>query len=455
METMAQTKDFRQIFTVSTLTREIKTLIEERFPLVWISGEISNLSLPASGHAYFSLKDSNAVISGVMFRNQRRRLRFAPENGMKITGMGRLSLYEPRGSYQLIFEHLEPEGAGALQAAFEQLKKKLAQQGLFDEDRKKEIPFLPGKISIVTSPTGAVVRDIITVAKRRFPNIPLEIVPVKVQGHGADLEISRAIELINDQARSDLIILARGGGSLEDLSAFNSETLALAIFNSQLPVISAVGHETDYTIADFVADLRAPTPSAAAELALPEKRALEQRLNQLESTLVNGLYANVASLRERINELTSRLRDPKRVVDDMRFKLSDLDSRLTRQMKKKLTSSNERLDWFNHALYANSPETRVAKGRNDLNALVNRLAGSMTSILTECRGRTNGETLRLEALSPMSVLDRGYSIARKYPEKTILMDSTMTDKNETIEVILARGRLRCQVKKTYGKKEDI
>ncbi|MBI9089269.1 MAG: exodeoxyribonuclease VII large subunit [Desulfobacterium sp.] len=452
---MAQTKDFRQIFTVSTLTREIKTLIEARFPLVWISGEISNLSLPASGHAYFSLKDANAVISGVMFKNQRRRLRFAPENGMKITGMGRLSLYEPRGSYQLIFEHMEPEGAGALQAAFEQLKKKLSQQGLFDEARKKAIPFLPGKISIVTSPTGAVVRDIITVAKRRFPNIPLEILPVKVQGHGADLEISRAMALINDRAGSDLIIVARGGGSLEDLSAFNSETVAMAIFNSEIPVISAVGHETDYTIADFVADLRAPTPSAAAELALPEKRALEQRLNQLESTLVNGLYANVASLRERINGLTSRLRDPKRVVDDMRFRLADLDSRMTRQMKKQVTSWNERLDWFTHALYANSPETTIVKGRNDLNTLVTRLRGSMTSILTECRGRTNGETLRLEALSPMSVLDRGYSIARKYPEKTILMDSTMTHKNETIEVILAQGRLRCQVKETYGKKEDI
>jgi exodeoxyribonuclease VII large subunit len=452
---MAQAKDFRHIFTVSTLTREIKTLIEERFPLVWISGEISNLSLPTSGHAYFSLKDTNAVISGVMFRNQRRRLRFAPENGMKITGMGRLSLYEPRGSYQLIFEHMEPEGVGALQAAFEQLKKKLAQQGLFDEAKKKAIPFLPGKISIVTSPTGAVIRDIITVSKRRFSNIPLEILPVKVQGHGADFEISRAIELINDQARSDLIIVARGGGSLEDLSAFNSEIVAQAIFNSEIPVISAVGHETDYTIADFVADLRAPTPSAAAELALPEKRALEQRLNQLESTLINGLYGNVASLRERINELTSRLRDPKRVVDDMRLRLADLESRMNRQMEKKGFACNERLDWFTHALYANSPETRVSKGRNDLNTLVNRLTGSMTSILTECRGRTNGATQRLGALSPMSVLDRGYSITRTYPEKTILMDSTMTDKNETIEVILAQGRLRCEVKETYGEEEDI
>ncbi|MCP4117785.1 MAG: exodeoxyribonuclease VII large subunit [Desulfobacteraceae bacterium] len=452
---MAQLKDFRQIFTVSALTREIKTLIEERFPLVWISGEISNLSLPASGHAYFSLKDANAVISGVMFRNQWRRLRFRPENGMKITGMGRISLYEPRGSYQLIFEHMEPEGAGALQAAFEQLKQKLAQQGLFDEARKKAIPFLPSRISIVTSPTGAVIRDIITVAKRRFPNIPLEIVPVKVQGPGAEQEISRAVELVNGRAKSDLIIVARGGGSLEDLSAFNSEIVAMAICNSQIPVMSAVGHETDYTIADFVADLRAPTPSAAAELALPEKRALELRLNQLESTLVNGLYANVAALRERVKELTSRLRDPKRVVDDMRFRLGDLESRMSRQMEKMLTSRKERLDWFSHALYANSPETRVSKGRTDIDALLGRLTGSMASILTESRSRTNEGTLRLEALSPMSVLDRGYSITRKYPEKTILMDSTMTEKNETVEVILARGRLRCQVEETYGKEEDI
>jgi len=455
MEKMAQVKDLRQIFTVSNLTREIKTLIEERFPLVWVTGEISNFSLPASGHAYFSLKDSNAVISSVIFKNQKQRLRFMPANGMKITGMGRISLYEPRGSYQLIFEHMEPAGAGAIQAAFEQLKLKLAGQGFFDDSLKKKIPFLPCKISIVTSPTGSVIRDIINVSKRRFLNVPLEIVPVRVQGDGAELEISRAIELINERSGSDLIIVARGGGSLEDLWAFNSEKVALAIFNSVIPVISAVGHETDYTIADFVADLRAPTPSAAAELALPEKRALQLRLNELNLNLVNNIYTRLSSQKERINELTLRLKHPKRVVDDLRFKLEDLESRMTRQIKKKISSCNERVDWFTHTLYANGPEKMVSKGKKDVNSLVNILSTTINLILTKQQDKINGLTARLGALSPMAVLDRGYSITRKLPEKTIIMNSTMTNINETVEVLLARGSLQCQVKGKDGKKEDI
>ena len=409
---MAQAKNLRQIFTVSKLTKEIKFLIEERFTLVWITGEISNFSLPASGHAYFSLKDTNAVISGVIFRNQLRRLRFNPENGMKIIGMGRLSLYEPRGSYQLIFEHMEPSGAGALQAAFEQLKNKLALEGLFDDDRKKKIPFLPERISIVTSPTGAVIQDIINVSRRRFSNIPLEIVPVKVQGEGADLEIAMAIALINQRAESDLIIVARGGGSLEDLVAFNSETVARAIFDSAIPVISAVGHETDFTIADFVADVRAPTPSAAAELALPEKSALFSRLTELRAFLVRSINQRQAVIRERILELTARLKDPKRAVDDLRFKLEDLESRMAILIEKKTATCHERLDWFTHALFANSPERQVNKERENVNTRATHLLTAMTTILEGRRGRTKELTARLAALSPMGVLDRGYSITR-------------------------------------------
>lgn len=452
---MVQANNFRQIFTVSKLTREIKTLIEERFTLVWITGEISNLSLPASGHAYFSLKDANAVISGVIFRNQFRRLGFNPENGMKIIGMGRLSLYEPRGSYQLIFEHMEPSGTGALQAAFEQLKHKLALEGLFDDDRKQQLPFLPEQISIVTSPTGAVIQDIINVSRRRFPNVPLEIVPVKVQGQGADLEIATAIALINQRAASDLIIVARGGGSLEDLVAFNSETVARAVFESAIPIISAVGHETDFTITDFVADVRAPTPSAAAELALPEKSALFSRLTELRAFLVRAIGQRQTVNRERILELTARLRDPKRAVDDLRFKLEDLESRMAGLIKKKTAACHERLDWFTHALFANSPERQVKKELENVNARVTQLVTAMTMTLEERRGRTKELTARLEALSPMGVLDRGYSITRTLPEKTVLMDSTGIEINKTVEVILARGRLYCQVKKINGKEKNI
>ncbi|MBU1341798.1 MAG: exodeoxyribonuclease VII large subunit, partial [Proteobacteria bacterium] len=243
------------IYTVSKLTREIKSLLEDTYPFIWIIGEISNYSVPASGHAYFTLKDHQALINCVIFKNQKLRLKFEPENGLKIIGMARLTLYEPRGSYQLIFEHMEPEGAGSMQVAFEQLKIKLSEKGFFDAKYKKPIPFLPSAISIITSATGAAVRDIIIVAQRRFSNCHLEIIPVKVQGDGSDTQICEAIKFVNQYQRTDLIILARGGGSLEDLAAFNSEAVATVIFESNIPIITGIGHETDFTIADFVADL--------------------------------------------------------------------------------------------------------------------------------------------------------------------------------------------------------
>ncbi|MCA1787890.1 MAG: exodeoxyribonuclease VII large subunit, partial [Desulfobacteraceae bacterium] len=249
---MTETKT-GHIYSVSRLTREIKTILEDRFPFVWITGEISNYATPASGHSYFSLKDSGAVISCVMFKNQKRNLKFRLESGLKIMGLARLSLYEPRGSYQLIFEHMEPEGAGSLQKAFEQLKQKLGDEGLFDAVHKQPIPFLPRKISVITSGTGAAVHDIINIAVRRFPNCRLEIVPVSVQGDAARDEIVYAIEAVNKRRQADVIILARGGGSLEDLAAFNCEIVARAIFTSHIPVITGIGHETDFTIADFVA----------------------------------------------------------------------------------------------------------------------------------------------------------------------------------------------------------
>jgi exodeoxyribonuclease VII large subunit len=350
---------------------------------------------------------------------------------------------------------MEPSGAGALQAAFEQLKHKLALEGLFDDDRKQRLPFLPERISIVTSPTGAVIQDIINVSRRRFSSIPLEIVPVKVQGEGADLEIAAAIALVNQRADSDLIIVARGGGSLEDLVAFNSETVARAIFDSAIPIISAVGHETDFTIADFVADVRAPTPSAAAELALPEKSALFSRLTELKAFLLRAIGQRQTVNRERILELTARLKDPKRSVDDLRFKLEDLESRMAGLVGKKAAACRERFDWFTHALFANSPERQVKTERENVENRVTHLVTAMTQTLGERRGRTNELTARLAALSPMGVLDRGYSITRTHPEKNVLMDSTGIEIDRTVEVILARGRLYCQVKEINGKEKNI
>jgi len=263
--------DQHRVYTVSELTDKIKALLEESFPFIWIVGEISNFRTPLSGHFYFSLKDADAQISAVMFRGQQRQLKFEPEDGMRVTGMGRLSVYEPRGSYQIILEYMEPSGIGALQIAFEKLKSRLAQEGLFDDQHKQPIPFLPQKIALITSPSGAVVHDILNILERRYVNVDIQILPVKVQGDGAEDEIAAALDLLNQQAGFDAAILARGGGSLEDLQAFNSEAVARAIYACNVPLISAVGHETDYTIADFVADVRAPTPSGAAEIVVPDR----------------------------------------------------------------------------------------------------------------------------------------------------------------------------------------
>jgi len=439
-----------QIYTVSGLTREIKALIEERYPFVWITGEISNLSVPASGHAYFSLKDRDAVISGVMFRNQLKRLKFNLAHGIKITGMGRLSLYEPRGGYQIIFEHIEPGGAGALQLAFEQLKARLAKEGLFDESRKKKIPPLPRRITLITSPTGAAVRDIIQVASRRFPGIQLEVMPVQVQGETAPSSICRALELVNVRHTTDLIILARGGGSLEDLAAFNTEEVARSVFNSEIPIISAIGHETDFTITDFTADLRAPTPSAAAELACPEKSQLIKKILQLEAALTGSFTRYLDGLETRLREISSRLRGPEAYIGDMRFRMDDLQSRLTGQMTKQIHDTAMIHARLQERLMASPPSKDCPDLEKNVQNLETRLRTAMAGILTICRARTREMEAGLTALDPRAVLERGYTIARKLPGREILTHSRQTRKHDMIELTLAEGRINCQVEDTHG-----
>ncbi len=450
-----QVNNSGHIYTVAELNGKLKKLLEERYPFVWITGEVSNFSLPASGHSYFSLKDNNSLINCVMFKNQRKRLKFIPGNGMKIIGMGRLSLYEPRGSYQLIFEHLEPEGAGALQIAFEQLKRKLSQEGLFDEKFKKQLPFLPLRISVITSGTGAAVRDVINVSKRRFPGVQLEIVPVNVQGDKAEYEIASAFAMVNSLKNSDLIILCRGGGSIEDLAAFNSERVARAIYDSIIPVVSAVGHETDFTIADFVADFRAPTPSAAAELAIPHRKTLEKNLFTLEKTMLREFQHYLLSLKNQLNDLESRLKNPAGIVDDMQFRLEDIDTRCRVSMENILLSRQEKLEWFHKSLYANNPGRNIFMLKKSCNDFTSKLKISMTGIIKNCKTEHARLNAELEALSPAAVLERGYSITRKYPEKTVLLNSEMIDKGNIVEVILAKGRLLCHVKEKNGKEKDI
>ncbi|MBF0258321.1 MAG: exodeoxyribonuclease VII large subunit [Desulfamplus sp.] len=457
--------DLGYIYTVSSLTKELKSLIEEAYPFIWVTGEISNCALPASGHIYFSLKDKDALIHCVMFRNQKKRLLFNLENGMKITGIGRLSLYEPRGSYQLIFEHIDAEGMGDLQIFFEQLKKKLALEGLFDEKHKKKIPFLPSKISIITSPSGAVIRDIIDVSQRRFPGIHLEVVPVKVQGENADLEIKNAIELINkmvksppvlsglptdfDQSTDLVIIIARGGGSLEDLSAFNSEIVARAVFESEIPVISAVGHETDYTICDFVADLRAPTPSVAAEMAVPEKKALLKSIFTLRYQMTGVLQFKVAEFKKQVKALNLRLKNPIHKVHDMRFKSEWLEQRMLSRIVEILKHHQQRVEWFTHSLlYVNHPQKKIVELRRETERISTRLSIAMSKIIDQYRTKTVSNKLKLEALSPTSVLKRGYSITRHLGNGQILRNAADADQGEDVEVLLSKGKMVCQVNKT-------
>lgn len=296
-----------KIFTVSELTRNIRTLLEGQFPEAWVSGEVSNFRPHSSGHFYFSLKDDKAYLNAVMFRGANSKLAFKMEDGLEVICHGRISVYEARGQYQIVVDHIEPKGIGALQLAFEQLKKKLQAEGLFDPARKKSLPFLPRKIGVVTSPTGAAIRDILNILGRRFPSVDLLLVPVPVQGEGAAEAIAQAIRLLNEREDMDVMIVGRGGGSTEDLWAFNEEIVARAIFASKIPIVSAVGHEIDFTIADFVADVRAPTPSAAAELVVPNRSDLLSQVSKLKRRLFQGVQQDFPNWFQRVDDWRSRL----------------------------------------------------------------------------------------------------------------------------------------------------
>ena len=439
--------DKPRIYTVSELTAKIKVILEDSFPFIWICGEISNLRIPASGHFYFTLKDKKAQINAVMFRGQNRNLKFMPENGMSVTGIGRISVYELRGNYQIILEYLEPEGRGAIQLAFEQLKKQLTAEGLFDEKHKKPLPFLPHKISIITSPTGAVVHDILKIVNRRFPNIHIEIIPVKVQGDGSEMEIVSGLETINDRSDSDVVILARGGGSLEDFHAFNSEDVARAIFASKIPIISAVGHETDFSIADFVADLRAPTPSAAAELVVPLKFDLFKKKAELTSTLTIRISRYIEHLQILVKEMSNRLVDPNKRIEDLRLRIDDLLSRLIRTFKKNIIQQHERLEWRFDKLNSHNPliYTKIANEKLDQN--YNNLLTYIRINLNKKQFLLRELDARLNALSPNAILDRGYSITRTIPEAVIVRNPQQVDIGQDLEVMVAKGSLICRVKR--------
>jgi len=439
--------DNSYIYTVSQLNSDIKLLLEDKFPFIWIAGEISNCKMPGSGHLYFTLKDENSQISCVMFKGQNQNLKFDLDDGLSITGLGRISVYEPRGTYQLIFEYLEPKGIGALQIAFEQLKDRLTSEGLFDDKYKKPLPFLPKTISLITSPTGAVVHDIIKIISRRFPNLCIEIFPVKVQGENAEKEIVKALELLNTRNDTDVIVLARGGGSLEDLNAFNSENVARAIFAAKIPIVSAIGHETDFTISDFIADLRAPTPSAAAELVVPSKDELQRRHEDIISKFKSSIWKHIEKQRYILEHVSKRLVDPKRKVQDLRLKTDDFTTRLTKILLNRIKQKHKQFKLWNDLLYINKPLAYIANLNEKLTNISDKLSTLNTIYLNNKRSLLRENTGRLYTLNPAAILKRGYSITRTIPDAGVVKTAHSVSIGQNLEVMLAKGTLVVNVHK--------
>jgi len=435
----------QHVYEVTELNKIIKQILEEKFPFIWISGEISNFKTPSSGHCYFTLKDSRSQISAVMFRAQAGALKFSPEDGMSVLGLGRISVYEPRGAYQIIFEYLEPKGVGGLQIAFEKLKQLLFDQGLFDQQHKLSLPTIPKKISIVTSSTGAAIRDFIKVAQRRFSNLPLEVVPVSVQGERAPGEIVHAIRWLNQMGTTDVIVLARGGGSIEDLCAFNDEQVARAIFASDIPIISAIGHETDFTIADFVADLRAPTPSAAAELAVPSKNELKNQLRNTNQKLNINIINYLKNMLNRVIGLRSRILHPRQRLQDMRMRVDDYAIRLLSSITSSLARRNERLAFQRNMLMHVSPARTVASMPDQVNNLHQASIRQINRLLREGQTAMNKNASMLDALNPMAILQRGYSITRTLPDRSVVRGANQVNIDQNLEILLGRGRLTVTV----------
>ena len=441
-------RPFPYVLTVSELTQEIRDLLEDHFPDLWVEGEISNLRIPPSGHIYFTLKDDSSQIRAVIFKMQARNLRFIPKDGMQILCRGRVSLYEKRGDYQLILESMEPKGIGALQLGFLQLKERLEKEGLFDPAHKRPIPILPQKIGVVTSPTGAVIQDMLRIIQRRFENVHILLYPVRVQGEGASSEIAQAIVYFSDESDVDVMIVGRGGGSLEDLWSFNEEPVARAIYRSKIPVISAVGHETDYTIADFVADVRAPTPSAAAELVVKDKRELIHTLYHLVTRLENQIGESLQNWRTHLFHLRKRLGDPSKRLESTILRADELENRLHTLILWNVQRKREAFSHHQKTLFLQRPRERVERMRLRVSQIRGDLEQSLRHSLAMKRCYVKGLMGKLDSLSPLAVLQRGYSITRNRPSLRIVRRACQVSPGDQVEVRLFQGTLVCNVDRT-------
>ena len=435
----------REVYTVSRLNREARAALEASFPLLWLEGEISNLSRPRSGHIYFSLKDEFAQVRCAMFRMRAMNLNFSPKDGTQVMARVRVGLYEPRGDFQLVIDHMEEAGDGVLRRAFDALKQRLGNEGLFDESRKRPLPELPRCIGVVTSPSGAAIRDILTVLKRRFPAIPVVIYPVAVQGEGAAPEIAAAIRLAGTRKECDVLIVGRGGGSLEDLWAFNEESVARAIHESPVPVVSAVGHEVDFTIADFVADVRAPTPSAAAELLSPDREAWLIRLQRVEGRLTQMARQQLRQRRQQLAWLERRLKHPGRRLQENAQRLDELELRLVQAQRNLARHKHARLETLQARLERHSPMLRLQQLQRSQKELGRRLQLSMELRLKQSQQRLANQAHALETVSPLATLGRGYAIVSTVEQDKVLHRSDEIKVGERVRARLHQGQLLCRI----------
>jgi exodeoxyribonuclease VII large subunit len=441
----AMTAPQRDILTVSQLNREVKQVLEGSFPLLWVEGEISNLARPASGHLYFSLKDAKAQVRCAMFRMRNRLIDFEPENGMQVLIRANIGLYEARGEYQLIVEHMEPAGDGALRRAFDQLKTRLDAEGLFAPEHKQPLPAFPRQVGIITSATGAAVRDILHVLQRRHPALPVIVYPVPVQGEGAARQIANMIALANQRKECDVLILSRGGGSLEDLWAFNEEVVARAVYDSALPIVCGVGHEIDFTIADFVADMRAPTPSVAAELVSPDGDALLKTFHMQQGRLAQLMQQQLRLHTHRLDNLRKRLQHPGRRLQGIAQRLDELEQRLQHGWQQRCRHTQQQLATLDARLQQHTPRHRIRQYGTQQQELSKRLIRACEQTLSMADRRLTQLAHTLDAVSPLATLGRGYAIVRDKQGK-LLRDAATIVIGDTIEAQLHKGRLSAVVK---------
>ncbi len=443
----------RTIYSVSELNLNVRNLLESEFPRIWVEAEVSNLAMPASGHIYFSLKDSHAQVSCAMFKSRKQLLKFKPENGQQVLVRARVSLYEPRGNYQLIIEHMEEAGDGALRRAFEELKSRLAAAGLFDEIHKQALPELPQRIGVVTSATGAAIRDVLSVLQRRFPAIPVLIYPVPVQGAGAATEIARTLRTASARKDCDVLLLVRGGGSLEDLWAFNEEIVAHAIVDSEIPIVCGVGHEIDITIADFAADVRAPTPSAAAELISPDQETYLQTFSWYQERLHQLLSNKIRRLAEQIDWLRKRLQQqhPLSYLQQQSQRLDELEQRVNKAWQQQLRNSESNFKHLLHRLLSSSPTQQINRGQQEHSQFMQRLERSLKQHIMQKKQHLAAVSRTLHAISPLETLSRGYAIATT-ENGTAITNYQQVQVGDKVQVQLHKGQIFTRVEKSQGTK---